>query len=238
MWKWVNGWNHTCEGRHSGLLDFTQQLSFPSCSCWNRDMVTPVCFHGNFALSLAGLFCPRACVLLVAPASGASFASNASLEVWLCHPCFLWEETKAHTQKGMGSWVLLALESCGLKPVCNCLPVTKESVWTPAEPAKFTSTLGFGKTVEGKSSSRLALAPALENKCSQRGLWVCTCCSVPWNLPARLIPYSAVLPELCTFKRGQVWPVEILFQCFPWWNLLICNAIDLCCSFGSYNVVN
>lgn len=58
--------------------------------------------------------------------------------------------------------------------------------------------------------SRLALAPALENKCSQRGLWVCTCCSVPWDLPARLVPRSAVLPELCAFKRGQVWSVGFL----------------------------
>lgn len=152
-------------------------------------MVTPVCFHGSFALSLTGLFCPRAWVLLVASASGASLASNVSLEVWLCHPCFLWEGTRAHPQKGMGSWVLLALESCGLKQVCNCLPATKESVWTLAEPAKFTSTLGCGKTVEGKSSSRLALAPALENKCSQRGLWVCT---------------AALHPEICLHSSYPV----------------------------------
>lgn len=58
--------------------------------------------------------------------------------------------------------------------------------------------------------SRLALAPALESKCSQRGLWVCTCCSVPWDLPAQLVPCSAVLPDLCTFKRGQVWSVGFL----------------------------
>lgn len=54
---------------------------------------------------------------------------------------------------------------------------------------KFTSTLGCGKTVEGKSSSRLALAPALENKGSPRGLWVCT---------------AALRPEICLHSSYPV----------------------------------
>lgn len=151
----MGGWNHACERRCSGLLDFTQQPSFPSCSCWNRDKVTHICFHGSFALNF---FWSRACVLLVAPASLASWTSNVSLKVWLCHSCFLWEGTRARPQKGMGSWVLLALESYGLKPACNCLLETKESVWPLAEPAKFTSTLGIGKTVEGKYSQQVGLS--------------------------------------------------------------------------------
>lgn len=96
-------------------------------------------------------FCPCACVfvLLVAPASIASWASDVSLKVWLCHSCFLWEGTRAHPQKGM-SWVL--------KPVCNCLPETKESAWALAEPAKFTSSLGFSMTAEGKCSQQAGLS--------------------------------------------------------------------------------
>lgn len=68
----------------------------------------------------------------------------------------------------------------------------------------------LAKVRKANVPSRWALVPALERVLSKAfgGLYLLLCA---WDLPARLVPCSAVLPELCTFKRSQVWPERFLF---------------------------
>lgn len=170
---------------------------------WRQDD-PPFVFMAALSFTWPVLTCPCACVLLVAPASVASWASSVSLEVWMCQPCFLREGTRAHPQGGWGLGCCWPWHRVGLKPACVYLPETGincyDERWQTQRNAH--QRRASASLQKASVSSRLALASALENKCARRGLWVCICCSVLWGLQ----PFPS-----STFTRGQVLSVGFLF---------------------------
>lgn len=163
MWKRVNGCEipHACEGRCSGLLDLTERGGFTHCSCWNRD--DPHLFSwqlcpwlGQSLFVLVRVFSLwhwpqlRLGHLMFSLRSGCTSPVSCGREPG-CIP------------REDGAWVLLAMGSCGLKPVCLHLPETEMNCYECWQRQRNAHQLRASASLQKANvSGRLALPPALE----------------------------------------------------------------------------
>ena len=204
MWQRVSGHEipPACEGGCSGLLEFTGWLGFSACSCWRGGKMTPAYFCGNFVLCLASPYL-----------SSCRFPSCwHQPQLRLGHPTFPLRSGSTSPVACRREPGLLPGEDGGLGAAGRGTPWSEASPRVPprngnaslrvlAEPAEGASTPGLSKLAV---SWRLALGPALENKCAWWGLCVCIGCSAPRDLPAPPVRCSAAPPEPHVQERPDI----------------------------------